>query len=74
MPNSGTAAITTITSMIQDTSVHDLSPGPANEDDRAAYATGIAEERFAIHEYLLKQKLISCKVGLAERSILLGSS
>lgn len=37
----------------------DLLPGLANEDDRAAYAADIAEERQAIHEYLLKRKLRS---------------
>jgi len=34
----------------------DLLPRLANEDDRAAYAATIAEERHAIHEYLLRQE------------------
>jgi hypothetical protein len=32
-----------------------LLPRLANEDDRAAYAVDIAEQRYAIHEYLRKQ-------------------
>jgi hypothetical protein len=32
-----------------------LLPRLANEDDRAAYAADIAEERYVIHEYLRKQ-------------------